>query len=90
MTVIITTALVFMGIVFVAFSKNPTVTGKTTQTPATCFLLSGERLIEKDVSTCCIEARKSAGCEPYKDDLYLCKGTLNVVMDRKAIELCEQ
>ncbi len=90
--VIISAAFILLGLGFVTFGKNNTVTGSTTYTTPSCYSLDNNRLTPTDVAKCCAEIRKSNRCAPYEsqinDKLYLCKGEFDVVVNQRTIEVC--
>ena len=91
--VIISVALVLIGLVFIAFGKNPTITSKTVYEQYSCYNLIDDRLSPMDVSECCIQVRKSDDCKKYdagniNDDLYVCSGDFSVVVNKKVTEFC--
>ncbi|HIH39274.1 TPA: hypothetical protein HA219_00930 [Candidatus Woesearchaeota archaeon] len=87
--VILTTALILIGLSFVAFSKTPTITAKTTYSNAECYIMKSGEMITSDIEQCCAAIKQSQGCGPYKDDLFLCKGNFGVVVNKETIRFCE-
>ena len=87
--IILISALIIIGIGFVTFSKNPTVTAKTTYSTAECYIMNNNEMVPTEVSQCCAIIKQSNGCNPYKDDLFLCKGNIGAVVNKETIKFCE-
>ena len=91
--VILSAALILIGFGFIAFGKNPTITAKTTYTQKACYDVYNGKLTPADVVHCCVEIKKSNGCRPYvvenlNDELFICNGDTDVVVDKDTIEFC--
>lgn len=87
--IILISALIIIGIGFVTFSKNPTITAKTTLSNTECYIMNNGEMTSADVQQCCAVIKQSRGCNPYKDDLFLCKGNMGAVVNKETIKFCE-
>ena len=92
--VILCAAFILIGIGFIAFSKNPVVTSKTTYSNKLCFEVYDGKLSAADVLQCCAAIKKSDGCSSYvsdtmNDELFICKGSTDVVVNKETIGFCE-
>ena len=88
--VITTAALIIIGLMFITFGRESTITSKTTYTKTACYTVHYGELTTTDVAKCCLAIKKSNGCEPYnsreiKDSLYICS---NVVVNKETIDYC--
>jgi len=81
--VIITAALVVIGVLFVSLAGNPSVTSYTTLEDATCYDVNTEKEIE--TNECCNRIRQSSGCQP-NEKLFECG---NVIANQQMVELCQ-
>ncbi len=93
--VIVSVALVIIGLLFIMFGKQQGITSQTTYTPNTCYVNFNGELTSADVSQCCAAIKQSTGCKPYtgkysNEQLYLCAGSPDIVVDKDTIEFCER
>ncbi len=87
--VILSTALLLIGLSFMAFSRTPTITAKTAYSNTKCYIMNNGEMVPSDVERCCSVIKQSQGCTPYKDNLYLCKGKIGVAVNKETIRFCE-
>lgn len=85
--VMVCTALLLLGVMFVNLGKNPTVSSKTTYADKTCYALINNQLTTQETSICCNEIKKSSGCKVYdaSKGLYVCG---NAVVNKETISYC--
>ena len=79
-----TVALFVVGVMLIASLKSHAITGKVTAENYRCYAYDGSTLSPADVSFCCAEIKKSAGCKPF-EGMYLCD---TVVVDKNTIGIC--
>jgi hypothetical protein len=80
--------LVLVGIGFVVFEKQATITAKTTYSDIECYVLYGDSMTSIKLDDCCANIRKSSECKQYKDDLYICRGTIDTVAEKGILQSC--
>lgn len=86
--VITSIAFILFGMAFVSFVKNPVLESKATYAEKECYFIDNERLTTANANDCCAEIKKSTGCKPYENDLFICKGAINVAVNKETIEFC--
>jgi len=94
LVIIMSVALITLGILFVTFGKSPTLTGKATYTQEACYTLFNGKLTPQEVTQCCAAIKKSTSCTPHvieniNDELFLCEGQPDVVVNKNTIDFCE-
>ena len=92
--VILSTAFIVIGLAFVLFGKQATITSKATYTQKACYAVFDGTLTPAEISYCCGAIKKSTGCRPYalasvNDELYECDGQNQVVVNKNTITFCE-
>jgi hypothetical protein len=92
--VIMSVAFILIGLAFVTFGKQGTITSKATYTQKACYASFDGTLTPAEIGYCCGAIKKSTGCRPHtvasiNDELYECNGPQPVVVNRNTISFCE-
>jgi len=88
--VMVCTALLLLGVMFVNLGKSTSVESRATYADKTCYALINGQLSTQETSICCNEIKKSSGCKVYdaSKGLYICEGDSNVVVNKETISYC--
>lgn len=87
--VMIVTAFILIGLTFVTFGKNPTMTSKITYTEKECYIINDGKLSTAQTEDCCAQIKKSTGCKLYENNLFICEGSVDIAVNKETIQFCD-